>query len=105
MATRYNNKTGKILIDEDACRSDITWARMAISSLQSANRKLRTLSESSMSNFIGKTGDRFRASLAVNERKNNDEIGKIEEIIRQIESMINKYKSYDSQLAEKFRKG
>ena len=105
MAARYNNNTGQILIDEDACRSDITWARMAISSLEAANKKLRSTADSSTSDFVGKTGDRFRASLAANERKNNDEINKINDIINQINTMINKYKSYDSQLADKFKRG
>jgi len=104
MATRYNNDIGRILIDEDACRNDINRLRNAVTTLESANRKLRLIYNDSVSNFAGRTGDSFRTAIEERERKNNESINSLNATIGLIVSTINRYINADTQLAERFRR-
>jgi len=102
---RYDNNLGRILIDEAAAQRDIQRARNAVTSLESANRRLQRVITESREDFVGQTGDAFRAAVTENIRINTDEARRINDIIRQIEAMIQRYRNADTQLAERFRKG
>ena len=100
---RYDNNTGKIMIDMNVARANRQQIQAAIGYLINVSAELRDIIHESPHHVTGRGGDEFRGALSRLRQRNEDAIGDLRESEAQMNALITRYENADRELAEKWR--
>ena len=100
---RYDNNTGKIMIDMNVARQNRQQIQAAIGFLIAVSGQLRHIVDESHHHFTGQGGDEFRDTISSLRKRNEDSINDLRNSEAQMNALIERYEHADRELAERWR--